>query len=427
MNALIALVRKDLVLHFSNRRAVILSIAAPILIAVFFGGVFGGGSQPSAVPIAVTDLDHSAVSAGLVAALRADPALKIVDATPAQGMAQVRDGSLRAAVTLPAGFGAQAGPALFGAGPRPQVTVVYDPSQSTVLPLVRGVLAQHVMEGVGQSLFSPASPVVSELRQQAMASPRLTPAQRAALTGVFDNVERLDAATPAASASSAAAPARAGLRVPFDLREVQASARAGQHYNSYAHAFAGMGVQFILLMGVDMGIGLLLMRRLGLWQRLRAAPLSRSVLLGSRVLSCALIALLVFGVIYAVAMAFFQVRIDGSVPGFVAVLLAFALLTASFGLLIAALGRTPEATRGLAILATLLMVMLGGAWVPSFIFPPWLQTVSMAVPTRWAVDGLDAMTWRGLPPSAAVLPVLAMLGFSAVFAALALARFDWDD
>ncbi len=147
-----------------------------------------------------------------------------------------------------------------------------------------------------------------------------------------------------------------------------------------------MGVQFILLMGVDMGVGLLLMRRMGLWKRLRAAPLSRAQLLGSRIASCAPIGLIVFAVVYAVAVAFFGVRISGSVPGFVAVLVAFAMLTSSFGLMIAALGRTPEATRGLAILATLLMVMLGGAWVPSFIFPPWLQNVSMwmhALGRRW--------------------------------------------
>ena len=101
--------------------------------------------------------------------------------------------------------------------------------------------------------------------------------------------------------------------------------------------------------------------------------------------------------------------------------------TACFGLLIAALGKTPEATRGLAILATLLLVMLGGAWVPSFIFPQWLQTASLFVPTRWAIDGLDAMTWRGLGLGAAVLPVLAMLGFTAVFGALAIARFGWEE
>jgi ABC-type branched-subunit amino acid transport system permease subunit len=130
---------------------------------------------------------------------------------------------------------------------------------------------------------------------------------------------------------------------------------------------------------------------------------------------------------YAVAMLAFGVRIEGSVAGFAAVLVTFALLTASFGLLVAALGRTPEATRGLAILATLLLVMLGGAWVPSFIFPAWLQTASLYVPTRWAIDGLDAMTWRRLPLQAALMPVVVMLGFTAAFFTIALARFRWEE
>ncbi|MBA3590815.1 ABC transporter permease [Methylibium sp.] len=83
--------------------------------------------------------------------------------------------------------------------------------------------------------------------------------------------------------------------------------------------------------------------------------------------------------------------------------------------MIAALGRTPDATCGLAILATPVMVMLGGAWVPSFIFPTLLQKVPMWMPTHWAVDGLDAMTWRGLPLQVALLPVAAMLGFTLLF------------
>jgi len=226
---------------------------------------------------------------------------------------------------------------------------------------------------------------------------------------------------------ASAAPKAAAFTLPYVTREEPASARPETKYNSYSHSFAGMGVQFVLLMGVDLGVGLLLMRRMGLWKRLRAAPLSRGKLLGSRIASCALIALVVFAIVYAAAMAAFGVRIDGSVPGFIAVLVAFALLTGSFGLLIAAIGRTPEATRGLAILATLLMVMLGGAWVPSFIFPEWLQKLSLFVPTRWAVDGLDAMTWRGLPFHDALLPVAVMLGFAAVFTSLAIWRFDWDE
>src|SRR3990167_3656046 len=439
MNAFVALVRKDLVLYFSNRRAVIMSIAAPILIAAFFGSLFGGcQSKPANIPVAITDLDRSALSARVVAAMRADPALTVSDAGVDEALAQVKAGKLRASVTLPAGFGEQAGGALFGAAEKPQIVLHYDPSQSMVLPLVRGLLAQHVMEQVSQSVFNGGGSVMTGLRAQAAQDTRLPAERRDELLAMFDSIARVQssalpggaAASAASSASSASATTAAGaptFSVPFSTREVEASSKPEARYNSYAHSFAGMGVQFILLMGVDVAVGLLLMRRMGLWQRLRAAPLSRAKLLGSRIASCALIAIIVFAVIYAVAMAFFGVRIEGSVIGFAAVLVAFALLTASFGLLIAALGRTPEATRGLAILATLLLVMLGGAWVPSFIFPAWLQTLSLFVPTRWAIDGLDAMAWGGLPLDAAVLPVAVMLGFTALFAVVAVYRFDWEE
>jgi ABC-2 type transport system permease protein len=126
-------------------------------------------------------------------------------------------------------------------------------------------------------------------------------------------------------------------------------------------------------------------------------------------------------------MLVFKVRIEGSLVGFIAVSVAFALMTASFGLLIAALGKTPEATRGLAIVVTLLLVMLGGAWVPSFVFPEWMQQLTQYVPTRWAVDGLDAMTWRAQPLSAALAPVGLMLAAALVFGAIAVKAFSWEE
>lgn len=215
--------------------------------------------------------------------------------------------------------------------------------------------------------------------------------------------------------------------MPFETREKEVTGRVDSHYNGYAHAFAGMGVQFVLFMGIEMGVGLLLMRRLGLWKRLRAAPLSRGLLLGSRVASGALTAAILMAGIYAAAIAVFGVRIEGSVVGFVLVSLAFAIFTSAFGLLIAALGKTPEATRGLAILATLLLVMLGGAWVPTFVFPEWLQSATLVIPTRWAIDGLEATTWRGLGLEAVWAPVAAMLATSAVFTWIAVKRFAWEE
>jgi ABC-2 type transport system permease protein len=110
--------------------------------------------------------------------------------------------------------------------------------------------------------------------------------------------------------------------------------------------------------------------------------------------------------------------------GFAGVALAFALLTSSFGLFIAAFGKTPEAARGLSVFATLIMVMLGGAWVPSFMFPAWVQNVAMAVPTKWAIDGFDAMTWRGQGMEAALTSIGVQLAFAALFAVLAIWKFN---
>ena len=74
--AFIALVKKDLVLFFSNRRALVVSIVAPIAIAAFFGYLFGGSQDktPSRIPIAVTDLDAGPLSQKIVAAFDADSA-----------------------------------------------------------------------------------------------------------------------------------------------------------------------------------------------------------------------------------------------------------------------------------------------------------------------------------------------------------------
>jgi ABC-2 type transport system permease protein len=70
--------------------------------------------------------------------------------------------------------------------------------------------------------------------------------------------------------------------------------------------------------------------------------------------------------------------------------------------------------------------MLSGAWLPTFMFPEWLRSATLFVPTRWAVDGLDAMTWRGLGLDAALAPAGVMLATALVFGTIAAKRFKWD-
>jgi ABC-2 type transport system permease protein len=371
-----AMVRKDIQMFFTDRRAVLMSFVAPIVIASFFGYIFGGQSgqtAPTRIPILIVDQDGSAISRQIVAGLMADQTLDGKLSSLDAARTAVRKGKAIVAILIPQGFGADAGRALFGAAQKPEIGALYDPSHATELAMVQGMLAGSVMESVG-------SQVGAQVR----------------------------------------------LAMPYSVRQEAITSGSDTAYNGYAHAFGGMGVQFILFMGIEAGIGILLQRQRGLWSRLRAAPLSRGALLGSRAVSAGLIAMLILLVLFGFAWLVFGVRIEGSLVGFLGVCAAFSLMTATFGLLIAALGKTPEATRGLAIFATLVMVMLGGSWVPTFVFPQWLQNLTVAVPTRWAVDGLDAMTWRGLGFAASIAPIGVLLLFSLLFGVIAVVRFRWE-
>jgi ABC-2 type transport system permease protein len=371
-----ALVRKDIAIFLRDRRALVVSVLTPIVVAAFFGFLFGGtgagGRVVSRMAVGVTDLDGSALTKAVIESLSQDESLQIQLLPEAQAEQLVRAGKLRAAVVFPAEFESLATGALVGGAKMPDLKLLYDPSQSMVRPMVGGLVTQHVMQRLSRPNF------VGNARP-----------------------------------------------VPFKLEDVAMT--TGPKYNSYAHSFAGMSIQFILFMGIDAGIALLMMRQEGMWRRLRAAPLSRAVLLGSRVAATTLIAVLILAVVYLVAGLVFGVRIAGSVPGFIMVAFAFALLAATTGLMISALGRSVGATRGVSMFTVLILVMLGGAWVPAFLFPEWLQRVTEFVPTRWAVDGFDAMTWRGMPLQSAFVPTAILLAWSAFFAMIAVWRFNWED
>ena len=371
----LALVRKDLRLFFSDRRAVIVSFAVPIAIASFFGSIFPGArTEPVRLAVAIIDQDDSAISRDLIVSARADARLTITQTSLADAREAVRRGATSVAIIVPSGFGHAAGQALLGRGERPALEFLYDPSRNLELATARGVLTEHVIRAVSREVFGARAPAT-----------------------------------------------------PYTVRERALTAGNDGAYNGYAHSFAGMGIQFLLFATANLGIEILLERQRGLWRRLRSAPVSRLALLLGRGASMTVIALMTLFVSFGFAMVVFGVRIQGSIVGFLGVALASAVMAATFGLLVASVGGTPAATRGVTTLAVLMMVMLGGAWVPTFVFPAWLQRLTVIVPARWAVDGLDAMTWRGLDASGAVLPTLVLLAFAAVFGVIALVRFRWEE
>jgi ABC-2 type transport system permease protein len=416
----LALVRKDLILYVSDRRALLMHLVLPIVIAAFFGSVFGGStSKGGGIDVALVQLDTSEAGARIAAGLKGESTLHVTPMTLDQAEQAVRKGSQAVAIVLPAGFSEAAGTAMFARSDKPRIRLMYDPSQPAVLAMVKGMLTQQVMQVISAEMFG--GPMGRKVVDRTLAQLAVSGAGNGsndALRDILVATRKLQAQPQDAQGNRPA-----GLAEPFTTQDESLSgAPTVAGYNPYAHAFAGMGVQFILFMGMNMGIGMLQARREGIWNRLLAAPVSLALVVGARAASAAIIASCLLCVIFAVAVLAFGVSVS-SIAGFVGLAIGFGLLTAGFGLLIAAYGRTPEAARGIAMFATLILVMLGGAWVPTFVFPSWVQQLTLVVPTRWAISGLDAVTWRGLD-AVAVLPAIGVeCAFAAVFIAIAMARF----
>jgi ABC-2 type transport system permease protein len=431
ITAFLAMVRKDLLLFLSDRRAVIVAFAVPIAIGSFIGSVTNGAgrnNEPLRIRIALVDLDGSAISRSIVTGAQADKNLNvIVTAGEDEARAQVRKSEVTAAVIIPRDFGDGAGRAFFrGASvQKPEMDVLFDPSRAVEVGMVRGILTQHVMESVSKEMFSGQSG--SRFADEALKnldSSSMDQDRKRLLKEMLTGVQRYYRE----SAPTAAAGGTGGVfSMPYTVREEEVTSGSRVPYNGYAHSFAGMGIQFLLFAALNMGIEMLVERQRGLWRRLRSAPVSRYMLLGSRAASTTVISLATLLVSFGFAMIVFHVRIEGSIVGFAMVAVACSMMAATFGLLVAALGRTPGTARGVSTLAVLVMVMLGGAWVPTFLFPKWVQAITVVVPARWAVDGLDATTWRGLGLSSAIVPTLALLGFAAVFALITVKSFRWEE
>ena len=430
----LALIRKDLRVYLSDRRAVRVSFLVPVVLASIFSSISGGGGDGGGgkVTVLVVDQDNSELSGEIIKGLGSNALMEVEETGFDRARSRVRAGKADLAVVFPPGFGKLAGKGLFGTGPKPEITILTDPTHSPEAGVARGVLMQNAMEAVSRSVFGGAGMLdaLAEGEKQLDAAKSLSFPVREGIKLLFRDLRKLQA-EQAEGKDGGQAPAKASgftLSAPISIRE-EVMAAKGQFNSAVmaAHSFAGMAVQFVLFASVESGVGLLTERQKGLWRRFRSAPLSRWSLLTSKAVSTALIALAVLIVQFSVGVLIFNVKFSGSVGGFVFVAWCYALTASTFGLLVAAIGKTPQAARGMSVLAVLIMVLLGGAWFPSFLFPDWLQKISFVFPTRWAVEGFEGATWRGQGFAELFPKGIALLVFAVIFGLLAAARFRWDE
>jgi len=201
--------------------------------------------------------------------------------------------------------------------------------------------------------------------------------------------------------------------------------RAGERKaipSGFEQAVPGTMVMFTLLVLLTSGaVMIVIERREGLLRRLASAPISRGAIVAGK--WGGKMALGIVQIAFAMAAGTLLFRMDWgpNLPMLLAVLLAWASLAASLGILSGTLARTDGQAIGIGVLAANVLAALGGCWWPIEITPAWMQKLSLFLPTGTTMDALHKLVSFG-DPAASVLPHIVALAAAALVAGAVAAR-----
>lgn len=401
MAAIGAIVRKDFLQLRRDPAALFFTLGWPLIVAIMFGVLFGGSGGGNAKPkVLLLDLDASVQSQAFGKAVAGLDTLEVERATSLQAATDaVRRGQRVAAIVLPNGWAASGGGG-FNPDAMP-VDVLVDPSRKAEQAMLEGMLTGAAM----QSLTGNGDPAAQQaFVAQAKADVQgLPPASRAAYTRFFDALGGLPP-LPAAQDGDAAA----GGFEPLKLRMQSVQARRKGPANSHAVTFPqGM---FWAVLGCVMSFATTLAteRSEGTWMRLRSAPVASWHLLMGKGLACGLAMLAALNVLALVGAFAFGVEAN-----WVLLELAFVCGVFAFTALMMALamiGNSVRASSGIAWAVLMPLSMLGGAMIPLFAMPAWLQSAALASPVRWLIVAIEGASWRGFAASEMLLPCAVLVG-----------------
>ncbi len=427
MNVIRWLVHKDLSRFFADRNGALLTFVIPMVLAALLGTLFGNAGETTVVELLVVDRDESAETKALVEALEADETLQVTVTTEDEARAMVEKGDAAVAIILPKGAGTALTPlAMFTGNPLP-AQLLHDPSQKVQANLCSGLVTKIVMQEVGKKLGDPKylSGMMKQLQAMLQLTGRGDPDTQRWVKVIADAIDLTE--TGNNDKDEATSPLGGGFKPPIKIeKEAVTAAGPAAGYNSYAHSFAGMLCMFLLFWALDAGKETIAEKKGGALLRVRMSPASIGQSLAARALSVIIVSLLMSLAVYGLGILVFGIEILGSVPGFVLVIFSQAFFIGGMTLLLIGLAKTERQMMNIGSFAVLIMSFLGGAWMPSFILPEWVQGIAQVLPTYWSTDGLAAMTWRGLAFEDALIPSAMLLVQGCICGVIGWFSYRWD-
>jgi ABC-2 type transport system permease protein len=394
---------KDLRVIFRDRAALILMLLAPFAMTVGMGLVTGtlssSGGGLSQVPLVVVNLDRNTLGNALVDVLRSPELSKLLAVEEnnniAAARAMVDSDETAAVVIIPAGFTASVIPQDGQAtSEKAQIEVYKNPSRQISTGVVQSIVESFLNE-------VETGRIGGQVAVAQLISSGLVPPQQAAAVGM--------------QIGTRLANERSNLQT-LTLNTRQASIQEEPSFLMYiAPGFALLFLMYTVSLG---GKTLLTERQEGTLTRLMTTPTGPSQVLVGKMAGTFMIGLAQMTILIVASALLLGLRWGD--PLAVAILLLTTVAAATgWGMLLAALSRTPGQVSSIGMAMTLLFGLVGGSFFGGTLTGV-IGYIGMLTPNYWGQKGFNTLANGGnmqdlLPVYAATLLMAAILLVISVF------------
>jgi ABC-2 type transport system permease protein len=405
--------RKDIKVFLKERGTLLYLFAIPIVFILAFSVGAGMGSDPqeAAIALPVVNLDvGSDASQTLLEALDQGGGVNCEIYDQARAQALLDRGKINRVLTIPANYGAD-----LQDGRHVTLLLVSSPDANTskteaVYRVVNGVAADLSLE----------TQLIASFRQMSDMQAVLPPEQQSFTTEII--IEQ-------AQSQFARARTEPLLNVEESWPETLLEGDQ-QEFSPLSVYVPGFAVLFIFLTAQTTAQSIYDEKKLGSFRRLLAAPISKpSILVGKMTPNfitgmVQVIVLFSAGVLIFPMLGLDRMALGNDPLALVLVCLVVLLCSTSLGVLIAAIARTEGQISGLSAVV-LWAFGFAGIWLNQMPSAGFFEAISKVIPHYWANAAFLDLFIRGQGLVDIMPSLLVLLGFTVVFFAIGLWRFDF--
>lgn len=167
-------------------------------------------------------------------------------------------------------------------------------------------------------------------------------------------------------------------------------------------------------------------RERGILRRIKATPFPLWSFILARIVTQVLIAVVQAGILIAVGMMLFDLKIVGDWLSVAAAVTLGSLAFLSIGFLISGFARNTEVADSLSNAIAFPMMFLSGVFFPVDSAPAWLQPITKVMPLTYFANALRDIMVHGATVFAVWGDVMVMIGTAVVGLVLAVRFFRWE-